>query len=296
MKPAPFEYHAPATLAEALELLAVHGDNGKLLAGGQSLIPALNMRLAQPGHLIDINHLSGLAGVSVQGAGPAKRLRIGALTKHADVAAAPLVREYLPIMAEAARHLGHYVIRQQGTFGGSLCHADPAAEWPLLAMLLDAELHIAAKSGTRRIAARDFFQSVYTTALAEHELLLHADLDMLEPDEGWAYAQISRRSGDFAIVAAAVTIRLNNGKISAARLALGGVSDRPVRLIAQEQACLGAVPGAGWAAALSADAADKLQEVNDDMHAPAEYRRELVRFLLAKALGDALLRIRGEQP
>ena len=149
MKPASFHYHAPTTLDDVLQLLALHGDEAKLLAGGQSLVPAMNVRLAQPTHLIDINALTALAGVTESD----EYIRIGALTRHHDVARAPLVRERLPILAEAERHIAHYAIRQRGTFGGSLCHADPAAEWPLMAALLDAELCAVSPQGMRQIAA-----------------------------------------------------------------------------------------------------------------------------------------------
>ncbi|MCB1713505.1 MAG: xanthine dehydrogenase family protein subunit M [Candidatus Competibacteraceae bacterium] len=290
MKPASFHYHAPTTLDDVLQLLALHGDEAKLLAGGQSLVPAMNVRLAQPTHLIDINALTALAGVTESD----EYIRIGALTRHHDVARAPLVRERLPILAEAERHIAHYAIRQRGTFGGSLCHADPAAEWPLMAALLDAELCAVSPQGMRQIAAQDFFQSVYTTALAADELLLHADIMPLAPNEAWAYRQISRRAGDFAIVAVAVTLRLDGDKISAVRMALGGVSDRPVRLTAQEQASLSAVPDAAWISGLASETATQLQRVNEDIHADAEYRRDLVRYLLTQALEDALQRAQGE--
>ena len=290
MKPASFHYHAPATLDEALQLLALYGDEARLLAGGQSLVPAMNVRLARPAHLIDINALTELAGLSESGG----RIRIGALTRHHDVAIAPLIRERLPIMAEAARHIAHYVIRQRGTFGGSLCHADPAAEWPLMAILLDAELQVASSQGTRRIGAQDFFESVYTTAMAPDEMLLYVDMEPLMPGEGWAYRQHSRRAGDFAIVAVAVTLRLDDDKISAVRITLGGVSDRAVRLTAQEQASLGIVPDADWISGLTHEAAEHLQDVNEDLHADAEYRRDLVRYLLVQALEEALRRAEGE--
>ena len=290
MKPAQFHYHAPATLDDALQLLALHGDEAKLLAGGQSLVPAMNVRLARPAHLIDINALTELAGVTEAD----KRIRIGALTRHHDVAIAPLVRERLPILAEAARHIAHYAIRQRGTFGGSLCHADPAAEWPLMSVLLDAELCTVSRQGSRRIAAQDFFQSVYTTDLATDELLLHADMTPLAPGEAWAYRQISRRAGDFAIVAVAVTLKLDGDTLSAVRITLGGVSDRPLRLTAQEQASLGAVADAAWVSGLASEAAANLQDINEDIHADAQYRRDVVRYLLAQALEDALQQAKGE--
>jgi carbon-monoxide dehydrogenase medium subunit len=288
MKPASFTYHAPTTLDDALLLLAEFGDEARILAGGQSLVPAMNLRLARPAHLLDINGVTGLSGIAEDGG----HLAIGALTRHAEIETSELVRRRCPILAEAARYIGHYAIRQRGTFGGSLCHADPAAEWPLMAILLDAAIEVAAPSAGRSVPARDFIQSVYTTDLAEDEILTRVLVPLPGAAEGWGYRQMSRRAGDFAIVAAATTLRLEAGRVAALRLALGGIADVPLRLDDIECDSLGAAPDSVWIRGVTEAAADGI-EPGGDLHADAEYRIELVRTLLAQAIQDALDRARG---
>jgi carbon-monoxide dehydrogenase medium subunit len=288
MKPARFAYHAPSTLEDALSLLAEHGDEARILAGGQSLVPAMNLRLARPAHLLDINGVAGLSGIAEDGG----RLAIGALTRHAEIETSELVGRRCPILAEAARHIGHYAIRQRGTIGGSLCHADPAAEWPLMAILLDAVIEVAGPGAGRNVAARDFIQSVYTTDLAEDEILTRVLVPLPGAAEGWGYRQMSRRAGDFAIAMAAATLRLEAGRVAALRLALGGIAEAPLRLDDIERDSLGAEPDAVWIRGVADATADGI-EPGGDLHADAAYRSDLVRTLLAQAIQDALDRARG---
>ena len=283
MKPAAFDYHAPTTLEAALALLAEHGDDCKVLAGGQSLVPAMNVRLARPAHLVDINGIEALDGIREE----AGELVVGALARHAALETSPLVRERCPLLAAAARHIGHYAIRQRGTIGGSLCHADPAAEWPLVAVLLDAEIDVVGPAGSRSVPAASFIQSIYTTDLEDEELLVQVRLPLPAPGEGWSYRQFSRRAGDFAIVAVGTTIWVTQGRVAALRLALGGVEDRPLRLTALEGAEIGASPGEDWAARVAESAVDAVDPVADP-HASGELRRDLIRALVPAALVEAL--------
>lgn len=290
MKPAKFTYHAPDTLDEALALLATLGDDAKIVAGGQSLIPVMNLRLAQPEHLVDINALSDLSGVREE----AQRLVFGALTRHSDIAASPLVGQRCPILCDAASHIGHLAIRNRGTLGGSLSNADPAAEWSLMAILLDADMTIQSARGSRVARAADFIQSVYTADLEADEILAAIAIPALVAKEGWGLHQISRRAGDFALVAAAVTVTLaENGTIQSLRLALGGMDSTPIRLPDVEAAAVGVVPDDAWVQkAASIAAASGSPE--SDMHADADYRRDVCAVLVTRAITDALSRARGE--
>jgi carbon-monoxide dehydrogenase medium subunit len=283
VKPAPFTYHRAASLDEALALLDRHGDEARLLAGGQSLVPMLNLRIARFAHLVDINPLRDLDYVRETGGA----LEIGALTRHVTLERSELVRRLCPILAAAAKRIGHVAIRERGTLGGSLALADPAAELPLIATLLDAELEIASSTATRRVRARSFFIDVLTTALESNEALVCARFPALAQGEGFGLHALSRRAGDFAIVNAAATVRLDGGRIARLRMALGGVGATPVALASIERAQAGATPDAAWAEAVAEAAAAEV-EPHDDPHASADYRRDLVRVLLARALGDAL--------
>ncbi len=287
MKPAPFTYHDAQSLEEALALLAEHGDEAKLIAGGQSLVAMMNLRLAQPGHLIDINGIAGLDGIERDG----ESLLIGALACHADIAGSDLVREACPILADAAGHIGQYAIRQRGTIGGSLSHADPAAEWPLMAILMDAKIEIAQPSGDRRtVEGADFIQSIYTTDLGPDEVLTRVRFPCVERDEGWAFKSFARRRGDYFIVAVGATLALDGaGRVSRLRLALGGMEVTAIRLVEIEQEAIGNTPDGDWIEHIAA-AARGAGEPADDQHADAEYRRELACVLVTDALAEALNR------
>ena len=289
MKPAAFTYHAPRSVDQAVALLASHRDSAKLLAGGQSLVPMMNLRLAQPLHVIDLNPIAGLDVIRLTG----DHLEIGALTSHAALARAVPVRARCPILAAAAATIGHYAIRTRGTIGGSLAHADPAAQLSLIATLLDVELEARSPRGTRVIRAADFVTGVFTTTLAADELLTVVRVPCLGPREGWGFRMMSRRAGDFAIAAAAVTVTLDAaGRIDHLRVALGGVEPTPVTLGAMAFTQQGRLPDAAWIVALARGFAASCDPL-DDPRVSTEYRLELAEVLVARALGDALERTRG---
>lgn len=223
MKPARFAYASPATLPEALSLLAEHED-ARIIAGGQSLVPMMNMRIAQPELLVDINRIEGLSGVHLDG----NHLVIGTLTRHADLAANELVREHAPILAHAAGTIGHVAIRQRGTIGGSLSHADPAAQLPLIAMLLDAEINVQSAEGERTIPAVEFFETLFTTTLEPGEMVVSIRVPVLPKGHGWGFGLFNRRSGDFAEVSCAA-LRVGQGAETSIRLVVGAVVSAPMR-------------------------------------------------------------------
>lgn len=281
MKPAPFEYHRAKDLEEAVSLLAELGDGAKILAGGQSLVPMMNFRLARPAALIDITRVPGLSYLRSDAC-----LSIGALTRHRQVEMCqdPGVLGGWPVLARAARFIGHYPIRARGTVGGSLAHADPSAEWPILAMALDAEVTVVGPAGHRSIAARDLFQGFLTTALHADEVLIEVRF----PRSGRraALTEFAQRHGDFAVVAVAVSIEVVAGTCREARVVVGGVDATPVRVSAAEQVLVGSnVDEAAWdeAAAVTARAI----EPASDLHASAAYRRRLAHALVACALREA---------
>jgi len=283
MKSAAFRYHAPTTVAEAVTLLAkVAPDDGRVLAGGQSLVPTLAFRLARPAHLVDINRIAELDRLAVAEG----RLTIGAGVRHAafhrPVVDGPLGR----LLTFVVRHIAHYPIRTRGTFCGSLAHADPASEWCLTAAMLDAEMIAASTRGTRAIAAEDFFAGIMTTTLAEDELLVEARLPLLTADARFGFYEFSRRAGDYALAMALVTYRLENGMIVAPRIGIGGAETQPRRIGAAEQALAGAAPSdAAFRAA--ADIAAAEIDPMEDMQADADYRRDLVRTVTRRALERA---------
>ncbi len=283
MKPAPFRYVRPATAAEAVALLASSPGETKLLAGGQSLVPLLNMRLVRPAVLVDLNGARELERIDV---GPRGGLVLGALVRHADLAAAPLVRERAPLLAEAARHVGHIAIRNRGTLGGSLAHADPAAELPAALLALDATLGLLGPRGMRRVAVADFFRGLLATVLADDELL--AEVTVPAAPRGWGFGEIARRPGDFALAGVAASLDAEGH----ARVVGFAVADRPVRLRAAEALAAAAprdetIPArAGRAAA--ADCAPA-----GDVHASADYRRHLATVLTEDALRAAVGRLRA---
>ena len=238
MKPAAFRYHRPATLDAALALLAEHGDAAKAIAGGQSLVPMMNLRLAQPAELVDLGDVAGLEGIRESGGW----LEIGARTRHQVVADDERVRARCPLLAEAAGGIGHYAIRQRGTIGGSLAHADPAAQLPLVAVTLGAEIEIASQRGRRRLPAADFFVSVMTTALEPDELIVGVRFPVAVATEGQAFRLFNRRSGDYAIVSVAASLQLRAGRVERLRLGVGAVEPVPALLAALGTSQTGRVP------------------------------------------------------
>jgi aerobic carbon-monoxide dehydrogenase medium subunit len=288
VKPARFSYEAPSTLEEALASLVMRGEGAKVIAGGQSLAPMMNMRLAQPGHLIDINGLHDLAGITIEGG----RLVVGALVRHADLARDPLATAHCAMLAHAAGTIGHYAIRQRGTLGGSLAHADPAAQLPLVAIALGAEMEVVSARGTRTIPASEFLLSIFTTALASDELLVRVRFPVNAMNEGWGFRLFNRRAGDFALAAVAATLmRTANGGIEDLRLAAGGIGPVPVRLDVPAELTTGSPPNAEWPRRV-AEAAAHAAEIESGERISVDYRRELVAALAEAALSDAMERAR----
>ncbi|MBL0425245.1 FAD binding domain-containing protein [Ramlibacter alkalitolerans] len=285
MKPAAFSYHRPASVDEALELLARFGDDAKPLAGGQSLVPMMNMRLASPAHLVDLNDLSELAQVRVCG----ERLEVGALARHRTLAESPLAAGHCPLLGQAARTIGHGAIRERGTLGGSLAHADPAAQHALVAMTLGARLTLARKGAQRVLEADDFLLSAMTTALEPTEMVLSVSYPCAVPGEVSVWRMFNQRHGDYAIVAVAVTLALENGRVSSLRLGVGGVAPVPQRLDAVAQAFRGRVASVDWVAEVARAARDAVTP-EDQPRVPAVYRKELAETLVARALARCLER------
>lgn len=282
MKPASFEYVAPRSLEEALAELAKDPDESKVLAGGQSLIPMMNFRLARPERLIDINRVPDMEGVeAVDG-----RVVIRTRTRHLALQNLSLPTPLGRLLRRSAAHVGHLPIRTRGTFGGSLAHCDAASEWCLVASLLDAEMTVQSQArGSRTIPAADFFLSIFTTAMEPDEILTQVSLPALDDDYITGIAEFARRAGDFAIVAATGAVRVVGGVVEDARVCLGGVSEVPYRSAAAEQVML----GQKWTPQLLAEAAEAAADEVDpssDAHGDAEYRRDLVRALLPRALGE----------
>lgn len=224
MKAPPFAYVRARALPDVFALLHQHGDHAKILAGGQSLMPALNMRVAQPSVLIDITRLPGMAGIELKNG----HVHIGALTTHAAIGTSALIRQYLPLLTDAAAHIAHPAIRNSGTFGGSLALADPAAEWPACCVALDAVIVLASGNGTRHVAARDFFQGLYATAMQTHEVLTEVVIPLPAAGTRHAFIELARRRGDYAIVGVAALAQVDQRKIGKVRLAYLGVADKPV--------------------------------------------------------------------
>ena len=290
MKPVPFDYFAPTTRAEALALLAAQGDDAKLLAGGQSLVPAMNFRLARPTCLIDLNRIADLAGIAV---GDDGTVVIGAMTRQVALERSALVAARLPLLSEALPWIAHPQIRQRGTLGGSLAHADPAAELPALAVTLGARLRLQSQSGERWVAADEFFLGVMTTALDPAELLTEMALPALPAHTGTAFAEVARRHGDYALVGAAATVTLDSdAAVADCRLVFFAVGDGPVIASAATDMLRGQRPSAALIAA-AARAAEAELDPASDIHATAAYRRQLAQVLARRTLARAAERARA---
>jgi carbon-monoxide dehydrogenase medium subunit len=289
VKPPPFEYVAPRSLDEAVAALAEHGDEAKVMAGGQSLVPLLAFRLARPSVVVDVNRVAGLDGARLDG----DTLELGALTRQRDVELLPGLRERCPMIVEAVEQIGHVAIRNRGTVGGSLAHADPAAEWTALALALDAELDVYGPGGTRTLPAREFLISYFTTALQPDEVLTRIRLRVPNGRTGSCFLELARRHGDFAIAGVGALVSLDaDGSVGDARLALIGVGERAVRATAAEQVLRGSRPSEDVLAD-AAGAVDGEIEPNGDIHASAGYRRHVAAVLVRRALETAVARARG---
>ena len=288
MKPAPFRYFAPTTLAEALALLAQYGDEGKVLAGGQSLIPTMNFRLAQPGVLIDLNNVAELFYIQPAATGG---LQIGAMPRQRTLEREPLVAQQAPLLRATMPHIAHTQIRNRGTLGGSLAHADPAAELPAVAIALDAQLRLRSQTGERWVAGRDFYIGLFTTALAPDEILVEIVLPPLPARAGWSIQEIARRRGDYAIVGVATTVTLDEqGQCAQACIALLSVGEGPVQARQAMQMLQGQQPTFALVQAAAETAATSDIEPNSDIHASAAFRRHLAQVLVRQALTEAFAR------
>ena len=279
MKPVPFEYHRPASLAETFDLLDRYGDDGRLLAGGQSLVPALNLRLAAPRAVIDINRVPDLDGIRLAPEG----LVIGALARQEALERSPLVREHAPLIAAAMPHVGHAAIRARGTVGGSLALADPAAELPACAVALEAIIRVGRRGGHRDVAADDFFRGVYTTALAPGEVVTELRVPRPAPGWRWGFQELARRHGDFALAGLAAGARVEAGVLAEPRLVFFGVGTRPVRARGAEAALAGRRAEEAVLAA-AGRALDADLDPPGDVHGSPALRRHLARVLLARVL------------
>jgi carbon-monoxide dehydrogenase medium subunit len=281
MKPAPFDYYRAESVKDAVALLQEHGPEAKILAGGQSLLPMMKLRLARPAVLVDINRVRDLQYVRA-GDG---RLAFGAMARL-DTLAGDTVRRHSPMLAEAARHIAHAAIRHRGTVCGSIAHSDPAAELPILTLALNAELVAVGPRGARVVPARDFFVTYLTTSLGADELLVEARFPALPSNAGWAFLELSRRPGDFAIVAVAAVLERTGDAIARARIALGAVADRALRSEAAEAALVGQPGRPETFESAARLAADPLAPPTD-VHGSSAYRKHLAQVLVRRALTQA---------
>jgi carbon-monoxide dehydrogenase medium subunit len=285
VKPPVFAYYRPGTVDEALALLAEHGD-AKPLAGGQSLVPAMNFRLSQPAVLVDLNRLDTLAGITPSDG----RLRIGAMSRQRAVETSPLVAASAPLLAETMPFVAHPQIRNRGTMGGSLAHADPAAELPAVMVALEAGLVLRSRAGEREVPAEQFFTGLFATALQPGELVAAIELPALPGRTGWAFVEVARRHGDYALVGVAALVTLDEaGRCARARIALLSVGEGPV-LAAKAAALLAGQQPTTQAIRAAADAVDSEIDPPSDIHASASYRRQLARVLTMRALTTATSR------
>lgn len=282
MKPPLFDYHDPSAIEGALDLLSEHGEDAKVLAGGQSLVPLLNFRLASPDHLIDLGRIPTLAYVRRRDG----VLRIGAMTRQATLEHSPLVAEHWPLLTGALGFVAHAQIRNRGTVGGSVAHADPAAELPVAFTVLEAVFHLRSRNGTRSVDERDFFLTHLTTAMEPEELLVEIEVPSVPPGTGWAFAEYARRHGDFALGGAAALITLEAGVCRRARLGLLAAADTPLRVEAAERV----LEGSQLSEESIAEAARAaVAEINPtgDIHGSTEYRKKLIEGMVRRAIDQA---------
>jgi carbon-monoxide dehydrogenase medium subunit len=285
VKPAPFDYLRPVSLDEALGALAAHGGAAKPLAGGQSLVPAMNFRVAQPAVLVDLNRVPGLDAIETTSEG----LRVGAMVRHRTLETSPLVSAAAPLVTATMPHIAHLPIRTRGTLGGSLAHADPAAELPAVMLALDAVIGVAGASGRRTVAAAEFFTGLYATTLDPTELVTGVTIPALPANAGWAFEEVARRHGDFALAGAAAVVALDaTGAIGHVRIALFGVHDRALVAASAMQALAGQAPTPAAIAAAAAAAAANDADPATDIHASAAFRRHLTGVVVRRVLQRAV--------
>jgi carbon-monoxide dehydrogenase medium subunit len=288
MKPAPFKYYAPTTVEEALAHLSKYGYDAKALAGGQSLIPTMNFRLAQPSVLVDLNNIPELFYIHPDENGG---LRMGAMTRESQVEHSPLVAERAPLLHETMPHIAHPQIRNRGTIGGTLAHADPAAELPAVSVALNGRFRLRSQAGERWVAADEFFIGFFTTALEPDELLVEVALPPMPPRSGWSFLEVARRHGDYALVGVAAVATLDDkGQCLQARLVFLSVGDGPVEAHQAAEMLTGQIPSPEVIRAAAETAAKADVDPGSDIHASAEYRRHLVQVLARRALEEAVER------
>ncbi|MFQ5602688.1 MAG: FAD binding domain-containing protein [bacterium] len=288
MKPAPFEYFTPKTVEEVLFLLTQHGFDAKVLAGGQSLVPTMNFRLAQPAVLIDLNQISELFYVRAENP---QELRIGAMTRQRELERNALIRQQTPLVHETVPHIAHPQIRNRGTIGGAIAHADPAAELPAVMVALNARFHLRCQNQERWISAKDFFIDLFTTALEPEELLMEIALPALAPHSGWAFREIARRPGDYAMAGVAVMVHLDDkAQCQEAKIVFLSVGNGPVVADQAAKILSGVRPDAKLIHAAAETAASQDIDPSEDIHASADYRRHLVKILTEQALTAAFAR------
>lgn len=282
MKPAQFDYVAPTSLSAAVDALAATHGEGKVLAGGQSLLPLLNFRMVRPSVIIDLNGLKELAFIEERG----DSVVIGALTRHREIEQSPLIASRLPVMSAAMRHVAHLAIRNRGTIGGSLSHADPAAELPMLAVFYDATIVVQGPSGRREIAAESFFVDALTNCLEQDEIVVEVEFPIPQ-QHGWAFEEVARRFGDFALASIAVSVSRSASDLQGARVAAMGVADTPLRLRTVEDQIAGMQINDALPRHFSELVMSSVSP-NSDLHASAEYRRQLLGALAKRAMTTAL--------
>lgn len=286
MKNPPFSYERPETLHEALTLLASEGEDAKILAGGQSLLPILSLRLGRPEILIDISRVPELGSIGLTPEG----LVVGAMVSQASALRSPHVSQHAPLLHAALPHIGHRAIRTRGTIGGSVAHADPAAELPAVCLASDITLTITSLRGTRAVSPQGFFQGYMTTALEPDELLAALTIPPLPPTSGWSIVEESRRGGDFAMVGVATIVNVIGGLIESVSLSYFGLAATPIRVSAAENALVGAEPTPA-AYDIAASIVSSMVDPSSDIHATANYRRHLAGVLTKRSLREAVARI-----
>jgi CO/xanthine dehydrogenase FAD-binding subunit len=285
LKPAPFDYVAPMSLEAAVHALAAAEGDGKVMAGGQSLMPLLNFRMTRPTVVVDLMHIPGMSFIEARG----DAIAIGALTRHADLEFSDLIAKKLPVMSAAMPHVAHLAIRNRGTIGGSLAHADPAAELPMLALLYGATIRAEGPGGRRDIPAEEFFVSALANCLEPEEIVFEIEFPILASHTGWAFEEVARRFGDFALACVALSIELRDNRVADARVAVMGVAETPLRLHEAGRALRG-VEGGSASAAKFAEIVRSSVSPNTDIHVSADYRRRLVGALAEKAFMTAWTR------
>ncbi len=289
MIPSAFEYHAPKTLEDALRLLERHGDEAKVLAGGQSLLPLMKLRLAAPRYIIDVGRLRGMSYIRDENG----HIAVGALTTHAEIEASSFLQAKCPLLPETAAEIGDVQVRNRGTLGGSLAHADPAADWPAAILALNAEIIAASTAGARTIAAKDFFVDMLTTQLRPGEILSQVRVPLLAPRSGTAYCKLHQPASGFAIVGVAARVRIGKGnKIEEVAVGITGVGPKAYRATAVEKALKGKKPTEKALADAARSAADGVEPLSD-LHASTDYRREMAVVFARRALARAVDRALG---